>query len=58
MYTRRQFLGAIGMPAAAATAAAVLDPLGIRRAVEALACLRGRLLVADPFAVGQGRMIR
>ena len=41
MYTRRQFLGAIGMPAAAATAAAVLDPLGISRAVEALAAHPG-----------------
>ncbi|MCZ6688847.1 MAG: aminotransferase class V-fold PLP-dependent enzyme [Planctomycetota bacterium] len=37
MYTRRQFLGAIGKPAAAATAIALLDPLGIRRALEALA---------------------
>lgn len=37
MYSRRQFLGAIGRPAAVATAVAILDPLGLRRAVEALA---------------------
>ncbi|MFQ5825131.1 MAG: aminotransferase class V-fold PLP-dependent enzyme [bacterium] len=37
MYTRRQFLGAIGRPAAVATAVAILDPLGVRRAVESLA---------------------
>lgn len=41
MYTRRQFLGAIGRPAAAATAVVILDPLGIRRVVEALANYAG-----------------
>lgn len=37
MYTRRQFLGAIGKPVAVTTAVAILDPLGLRRVVEALA---------------------
>jgi len=37
MYDRRQFLGAIGKPAAGVFVFATLDPLGIRRAVEALA---------------------
>lgn len=37
MLNRRQFLGAIGRPAAAAAAFAILDPLEVRRAVEALA---------------------
>ncbi len=41
MLTRRQFLGAIGKPAAAATALAVLDPVGLRRAVEAFAGYSG-----------------
>jgi isopenicillin-N epimerase len=37
MYNRRQFLGAVGRPAAAAFALATLDPVGVRRAVDALA---------------------
>lgn len=37
MYNRRQFLSAIGRPAVAVTAVAILDPLGVRRVVEALA---------------------
>jgi selenocysteine lyase/cysteine desulfurase len=37
MYTRRQFLGAIGKPAVAVTAVAILDPMGVRRVAEALA---------------------
>jgi len=38
---RREFLGAIGRPVAVATTVAVLDPLGMRRAIEALANIPG-----------------
>lgn len=38
---RREFFGAIGRPIAVATAVAVLDPLGMRRAIEALAGVSG-----------------
>ncbi len=38
---RRQFMGVIGRPVAVATAVAVLDPLGMRRAVAALANVSG-----------------
>ncbi|MFQ5709135.1 MAG: aminotransferase class V-fold PLP-dependent enzyme [bacterium] len=41
MYTRRQFLGAVGKPVAAASVVAILDPVGLRRAVEALANYSG-----------------
>lgn len=41
MYNRRQFLGAIGKPAAVALTLTALDPMGIRRAVEALANYAG-----------------
>lgn len=41
MLNRRQFLGSIMRPAAAATAVAILDPMGMRRAVEALASHTG-----------------
>ncbi len=37
MYTRRQFLGAIGKPAAVVASVAILDPLSVRRVVEAFA---------------------
>lgn len=37
MYNRRQFLGAIGKPAAAAFVVAALDPVGVRRAMDAMA---------------------
>ncbi len=38
---RREFLGAIGRPVAVATAVTVLDPLGMHRAIEALAGVPG-----------------
>ena len=38
---RREFLGAIGRPLAVAATVAVLDPLGMRRAIEALASIPG-----------------
>ena len=38
---RREFLGAIGRPVAVAATVAVLDPLGMRRAIEALASIPG-----------------
>ena len=38
---RREFLGAIGRPVAVATTVALLDPLGMRRAIEALANIPG-----------------
>lgn len=41
MLNRRQFLGSIMKPAAATAAVAILDPMGIRRAVEALASHTG-----------------
>ena len=41
MYNRRQFLGAIGRPAAAAVTFAVLDPIGVHRTLEALASYPG-----------------
>lgn len=41
MVNRRDFLGAIGRPAAVAFTMAVLDPVGVRRAVEAIAGVKG-----------------
>jgi len=41
MYNRRQFLGAIGKPAAVAVTLATLDPLGMRRTLDALANYTG-----------------
>ena len=38
---RREFLGAIGRPLAVAATVAALDPLGMRRAIEALASIPG-----------------
>ncbi len=41
MYTRRQFFGAIGKPAAAAVTFAALNPIGVSRALDALANYAG-----------------
>ena len=41
MYNRRQFMGAIGKPAATAVTLAVLDPIGVHRTLEALANYSG-----------------
>ena len=41
MYNRREFFGAIGRPAVGVLAVAALDPLGMRRALDAVASYNG-----------------